>query len=287
MLPDSEYLMGQCDLEGADSWTVAAECAALGDTKMLDDLRAGMKPAKGLCYGYFEPGDYARRPAPEILGCLKQLKLPEWLYPGAKATCHGSSYGSGIPTMIQTILKFSMADLPLDLGTAKPIVLTTEQAKRLQDAFFARYPGVKEWHKKEARNLLTNGFITTSAGHIRRFYGRKAVWKKGIKLADHDTLKEALSSKPQFYTTWATKKALWRLWYDPENRRPDGTLIVEPLICVHDSLLAQWKREDDAFARPKMRLWFQNEVEIAGQKIIIPADGTVGTDWSMKGAEKL
>ena len=283
----NDYLMGQCDLEGADSWTVAVECAALGDQTMLADLKAGLKPAKVLCLLYLFGSDVNRWDRVVIKAKLKETKMEEWLYPGAKSSVHGSSYGMGIPTMISTVLKFSMSDLPLDLGTTKPIVLTTDQARKLQDAFFSRYPGVKLWHAKEARNLLTHGYVTTSAGHTRRFYGRKAVWKKGAKVVDHDTLKEALASKPQFWTTRATKMALLRLWLDPENRREDGTLRVEPLICVHDSLLAQWRKEDDAFARAKMKLWFDNEIEVAGIKLTIPADGQVSTDWSMKPSEKL
>ena len=197
-----------------------------------------------------------------------------------------SSYGMGLPTMIQTVLKYSMADLPLELSDAKPIVLTRDQAKKLQDAFFSRYRGVKLWHAKAKRDLLTKGYLETSAGHTRRFYGRKAERRKGVVEANHETFKEALASGPQFYTTWMSKRALWRLWYDETNRRGND-LIVEPLLLVHDAMVGQWRREDDAWARTKLREWFDNEVEIAGQKVTIPADGQVDDDWSMKKGEKL
>jgi hypothetical protein len=279
--------MGQCDLEGADSWTVAAECAAFGDTTMLDDLKAGLKPAKVLCLLYLLGDQVNQWDRAKIKAKLKEVEQPEWLYPGAKSCVHGSSYGMGIPTMIQTVLKYSMADLPLDLGTAKPIVMETAQARKLQEAFFSRYPGVKLWHEKEKRDLLNKGFVLLPTGHLRRFYGRKAEWKKGVKTACHETLKEALASKPQYWTTRVLKLMVTRLWNDPENRTPEGDLFVWPLMVVHDSAVTQWKRERDEFARRKNREWFQNEVEISGARVVVPADGTVGLDWSMKGAEKL
>ncbi len=63
------------------------------------------------------------------------------------------------------------------------------------------------------------------------------------------------------------------------------SLIVEPLICVHDALVAQALAQDDAFA--KLREWFANDIEVAGLKLVIPTDGAVAGDWSMKPGEKL
>ena len=38
--PDPGYYFFQCDLSGADGWTVAARASQLGDPTMLDDYRA-------------------------------------------------------------------------------------------------------------------------------------------------------------------------------------------------------------------------------------------------------
>lgn len=65
------------------------------------------------------------------------------------------------------------------------------------------------------------------------------------------------------------------------------SLIVEPMICVHDALVAQARVEDDLFARRKLREWFAGEVECAGLKLVIPVDGAVAQDWSMKGGGKI
>jgi hypothetical protein len=41
-LPDEGYWFFQCDLAGADAWTIACWCARMGDRTMLDDLLAGV-----------------------------------------------------------------------------------------------------------------------------------------------------------------------------------------------------------------------------------------------------
>lgn len=281
---------GQQDLKGADSWTVACECAAVGDTTMLDDLLAGMKPAEIMC-AVCEDGVVVNAWERQIIAKrIKELSASDkqrwsWLYPANKSGHHGADYGMAWKTLADTVLKYSMADLPLELTEAKPVVLTRQQAIAILEANHSRYPGLRIWHAKEAKNLMTRGLIETSGGHVRRFYGRKVEISKGRRIACHDTLKEALATKPQWFTTYCIKLALKRLWYVEENREADGSLKVEPLVCVHDSLLSQWKRELRDFARVKLKEWFHNEVEIAGRKIVIPYDGTIGFDWSMKGDE--
>lgn len=289
VVADEGCELGQQDLKGADSWTVAAECAALGDRTMLEDLEAGLKPAQIICL-YTTDGTRVSGWSRTAIKEQIQLRIPtwpSWLYPASKSGCHGAAYGVGWKTLSDTVLKYSMADLPIELGDTKPVALSKDQAETILNANHARYPSLRKWHEKEAKNLLSKGWIETSVGHVRRFYGRKAEISKGRRVVNHNTHHEALAAKPQFYTTYLIKCALARLWYAPENRREDGSLVVEPLMCVHDSLVSQWRKEDREFARAKLREWFSNEVEIAGMKIKVPYDGTIGQDWGMGGAEKL
>jgi hypothetical protein len=193
-----------------------------------------------------------------------------------------SSYGMGIPTVIQTVLRNSMKKLPLRLDEAEPALLTYQQAKDLQGAFLSRYKGIEKWHQKWEKILLTSGTLNTSQGHIRRFYGRKRAFIKGRWVAEPSTLKEALSSYPQFITTYATKRALLACWTDPDNRRPDGTLRSEPIFVVHDSFLSQHRIEDAAWAEAREALWFAAPLEVAGIPFTIPTDFQRGRDWGMK-----
>jgi hypothetical protein len=281
---DPKSSLYQFDLEGADNWTVAAECARLGDNTMLEDLRAGLKPAKILSLIVHLGADKVRGLIRnEIKQELRDAKdMPGWLYPACKAGVHGSSYLMGWVTMGETVLKHSLHTLPLDLSSASPLILKKKNIETIQEAFFSRWKGVKKWHEAVSKNLLDNGYAQTSVGHRRTFMGRKAEYRQGAKLANRETLKEALSTLPQFYTTYATKLALWMLWFDPENRTEDGDLKLEPILCVHDSLLGQAKDVYEEWAKARIKTYFDNEIEIAGIPITIPAEGTIGRDWGMK-----
>ena len=193
-----------------------------------------------------------------------------------------SSYGMGWKTMTEGVLKNSMKHLPTRLEDANPLVLTKQQVEDIQAVFFLRYPGVKRWQNSIEQMVRTTGLIEMSSGHRRRFMGRKVEKRGNQTVVNHETWKEALASAPQFYTTYATKKALHKVYYSPENQAKDGRLHVEPILCVHDSLLTQGKQANRAFASKLMHTAFDNPVMIADSKVTIPAEGTVDTDWYMK-----
>jgi len=141
------------------------------------------------------------------------------------------------------------------------------------------------------------GYLTTqrypatlpaSNGFTRKFFGRNSLKRCEI-------LGEALAHLPQVYTTYATVKAAARLWNDPENRLPKNQLLetsasklrVEPLHQVHDELVVQFKKDDLDWAKSKIKTYFNNEITIAGQRIIIPYDGQYGTNWAMDSKGKV
>jgi hypothetical protein len=95
----------------------------------------------------------------------------------------------------------------------------------------------------------------------------------------HDTVKEFLAHEPQSNTTWATNMAMLNLWNDPENRHPDGSLIIEPLHQVHDALCGQFPIDYTEWARTKIRSYFNNTLTIAGFDVVIPFDGAYGPSW--------
>jgi hypothetical protein len=99
---------------------------------------------------------------------------------------------------------------------------------------------------------------------------------------------EACAEEPQHNTTYATKLAVNALWEDPENNSVESkdsktatqyNLKVQPLHTVHDALIGQFRKEDVSFATAKIRHWFNNSLEIAGQKIVIPFEGAYGESW--------
>lgn len=298
--PGFDYF--QCDLEGADGWTVAAHCARLGDPTMLDDYLAGMKPAKILGLLYWLGSDVNKVSRPdlkwlhdEVFPVVKK-EAGEWLYLGCKRVYHGTDYLMGIPTMQLNVLKDSFKE------SGTPIYIDHADAKQLQTGcMLARYPGVPRWHQWAEATLVSQGTLTSASGHTRIFFGRR--FGSGL----HETVKEFLAHEPQNNTTWATSLALLRLWNDPANRvlevhpfglracdgvlhlwgdrRPaggqwlPGSLLIEPLHQVHDALNGQWPIFLRDWARAKVRTYFQNPITIAGTTLTIPFDGAYGPSW--------
>lgn len=299
---DPGYDFFQCDLEGADGWTVAAHCARLGDRTMLDDYLAKMKPAKIIALLYYL-GPIVNELDRESLKFhhdnsfpIVQKELGKWVYLGSKRVQHGSNYWMGIPTMIMNVVKDSFKE------SGDAIWLEHSVAAFLQRNYFGRYFGIADWHKWSESVLVSKGELVSASGQTRIFFGGRY----GSRL--HDTLKEFLAHEPQANTTYATNLAMLRLWSDPANRivkrvanhlwSGDGTyhyipeqdlnlynrlgpgaLIVEPLHQVHDALCGQWPKFVNQWARPKVKEWFNNTLRIADMDIVIPFDGTWGPNW--------
>lgn len=270
---DPGYDFFQCDLEGADGWTVAAHCARLGDPTMWLDYLAGMKPAKLIALMYWFGAEINCFDRDELKWLHDHIfpiviKLAgKWLYLGCKRVQHGSSYGMGIPTMCLNILKDSFKE------SGTPLYMEQSVARSLQNLFFTRYPGVLTWHNWARVKLVADGKLSSASGQCRLFFGRRF----GPDI--HDTVKEFLAHEPQSNTTWATNMAMLKLWNDPDNRRPDGSLIIEPLHQVHDALCGQWPQTHRDWARAKIKSYFQNTLTIAGREVLIPFDGAYGPSW--------
>lgn len=254
----------QCDLEGADGWTVAAHCAALGDTTMLEDYRYGLKPAKIIASAYTHGAAVMKLSRPDLKPLCNTVDKDGWLYMGCKRVYHGTDYGMQPRTMSDQLLKDSYR------MSGEPIYIPPDVCAKLQQLCLLRWPGILVWHRQCETKLKQTGRLTSAGGHTRHFLGRRD---------DHGTWKEYLADEPQENTTYVTKKALHNLWYDPENRRSDGSLQVEPLLTVHDALCGQFAQADAEWACNKIRQWFAVEIVVAGIKLTIPFDGAYGPSW--------
>lgn len=295
-LADEGYEYFQCDLAGADGWTVAAECAARGDRRMLDDYLFGLKPAKiiallFLCSHYHHNADLAKLKFP-LLHELEpyfaanprnvndwsrdQLKAASkfvtedgpagWLYFTCKRTQHATNYGTGTDTMVDQVLLDSYKVL------GNPVIIPKTDASVLQDLYNIRYPGVKFWQDDCKYKLKhSRGFPeqVDASGHIRKFFGRTT---------DHATYRSWLSHQPQANTTYATNLATEKLWMDPGNRS-GPSLTIQPLHSVHDALCGQWPIWFRDQAQLMVKSYFENPITIAGTTLTIPYDGGYGPSW--------
>jgi len=259
---DEGYYIFQCDLSGADGWTVAANLASLGDRTMLDDYLAGIKPAKVLCYLLRHgAGSLAGKSREEIKQLTKPISSKDWDYFLCKIGQHGTSYLMGPKLLAHQVF----------IQSEGRQSITVIQAEELQRLFSVRYR-VRLWHNSTQMKLNKLPVINSASGFSRRFFGRKG-----------EILGQALAHEPQANTTYATNLAAWKLWNDKENRIASTTghckLRIEPLHSVHDALLGQFRKEDTAWAVNKIKAYFDNEIIIAGIPITIPFEGAYGESW--------
>jgi len=250
----------QCDLSGADGWTVAAHCARLGDPTMLDDLQAGVKIAKVVALMFTDGPEVSYLQRPELKQLTDKVRKDDPIYFGSKCCQHGTNYGMGKVLLSATIF----------VQSEGRVVIPAKDAERLQNLYHRRYPGIRLWHEWVDREVKTKGYLTSASGHRRLFFGRRN---------DHTTLKSAYANEAQENTTYVTNRAALNMWHDKENKRSDGSLRSEPLHQVHDALLGQWRKLDTGWAKERVKYWFDFTIEIAGIPIRIPFEGRYGDSW--------
>lgn len=264
-LADPGYWFFQCDLKGADGWTVAAYSKMCSDSNMLDDYKSGVSPFEVLVLlmkGLKIPVERDELKAE----CKQHVKKDSWERFAMKRVQHGGCYLEGGLTISRNILKDSEGKL----------YLSSTECDKLKDYFFTRYWGIKRWHDWVGRRLSERMVLRAASGQVRQFFGRSV----------QDVLTKAVAFEPQANTTYATNLALRKMWTDPENR--DGKkLIIQPLHTVHDALCGQFPKERTDWAVAKIRSYFNNPIEIAGEIINIPYDGGAGPSWGDTSTIKL
>lgn len=284
-IPDSpDYLFWQVDLSGADAWTVACDLASLGYPTMLDDMLAGVKPALVLYYMLQEyslghdPAHINKLSRTELRGILRDIKRNidalegqvdstgrplDWQYLCCKRVQHGSNYGAA-PQKISEVV-FGDSDGAIDLSV--------RDATLYQHFYKLRY---QTDHRNAAirRRLSESGCLVSACGIRRQFFNIR-----NRREIEDSIVREAAAFEPQANTTWATNKALERLWYDESNRQSTGALHVDPLLQIHDALAGQFRTRDRDWATEKLTTWFNNPFNICGTVINIPAEGKTGPSW--------
>lgn len=261
---DEGHYMFQVDLSGADGLTVAAHSQRLGDVRMMEDYKRGVKPAKVISAMYIRNDrSLASLDSDTLFNVIEETEIPVWLYNAAKAVQHGSSYGMGKITMSGNILKQSWKH------SGEPVHVAPKDCELLQQLFFARYIGVQRWQNWIKTTLAQKSELSCASGHVRRFFGRPN---------DNQTYQAALSHEPQANTTYATNLALHNLWHDAENRNEHG-LIIQPLHQVHDAIVGQFPINREEWAVQKLKDYFSNTLTIAEQELVIPFEGEYGEYW--------
>ena len=265
-LSDDGYYIFQCDLSGADGWTVAAYSAMLGDTSMLDDYRAGIKPYARLALKIVGRPEAEWTDRTALRSYLEGYKLEPIPKLMAKRVQHGGAYLEGGLTISRNVLKDSEGK----------VYISPKEGDALKQWYLTRYWGITKWHNWVSTHLAQRPVLTAASGQVRQFFGRP-----------DDVLTKAVAFEPQANTTYATNLAAYRLWNDLDNRilsnsmgcKENIRLRIEPLHQVHDALIGQFRIEVTTWAVGKIKSYFNNPLTIAGQQITIPFEGAYGNSW--------
>lgn len=263
---DPGYTFFQLDLSGADGWTVAARCADCNDPTMLDDYLAGLKPAKIIAVMKQYGADINKLSRPELIEFIKAHPVDKVLYDVCKVVQHGTNYIMQPRGMAANVLGKSF-----QRSFGKQIIqVNNNQCLELQNLYFLRYPGVKSWHRWVESQLKSGMQLECASGHVRTFFG---------SMRDPATLGAAVAHEPQANTTFATNMAMLNLWLDRENRRADGSLIINLLHSVHDALCGQFPSHMLDWVKPKLKTYFDNPITIGTRTITIPFEAGFGPSW--------
>lgn len=254
----------QIDLKTADGWTIGAECAALGDPRMLNDMRAGFKPANAITLFMLHGAQVNSWPMAQCLETQDKLDKKDWRYKASKIAIWATAYGAGDVLLSETTLEQSWKT------SGELVYISAADFKKVQAAIHSRYPGIRRRMERIKMLLQRDGFLVAASGMRRDFFGSKT---------DHGTQKEAYAFTPAANTAWANGLALLAMWRDPSNIAPDGKRIFRPLLQVHDSVLGQAPVECCEWVASRISSWYNNELLVDGTRFVIPWETCRGSNW--------
>jgi DNA polymerase I-like protein with 3'-5' exonuclease and polymerase domains len=261
----------KADLEGADSWTVAAMLSSLGDNTMMDDLLGGIKPAQALTIAVLfgqhlisAPTEHLRSFLPDFKKAIKAQEAQRGKkrsdYDAMKAVSHGSNYCMGPQNVHETTFKKSNGELYVPVA----------DCRTYQGLYEKRYKGLFKLREKMAALLSSHGYLDAFSGNRRYFYGRR----------DNSTVREMISQLPQAHTTYATNLLLERLYYWKGNRLDNKLVLLhKPINQVHDETNTLFPRTEIERARDIFQKCSYNRIVCWGVEFTIPFEVTYGVNW--------
>jgi len=236
-LPDPGYRIFEADLSGADAQVVAWEA---DDADLKAAFRSGLdvhdKNATDLLGEAYTslPGD----PSDSNFDSTPKGRMRK----KNKAAVHATNYGASARTVAIT------QGWPISQGEA------------FQASWFAKHPGIKQWHRTTEYDLRLHRRTTNR-------FGYRIIWFDRID----GLLPQALAWGPQSTVAFVTFKGAVQL----EKQCP----WVEILLQVHDSLLVQAEIAKVEEVAEELKACLDIPVEIKGRILRIPVDVEVGENW--------
>lgn len=197
-----------------------------------------------------------------------------------KRIVHGTNYVMGAKTFSENIgveiLYETAAKLGLHIVPAPRKHVTTEHtllgfAKSLLELYHRPFPGIRKWYERLRTEIATTGKLVGPLGNTRVFFG-------DIE-KDHKMLRGAVAHQPQNLSVHILNMGMWKV-YKQLVLTSDGKFRLK--AQVHDSLLAQYPKEERSIWVPKMVECMTNPVTINGRVLRIPVEAECGPNWKAK-----
>ena len=261
----------KADLEGADSWTVAAMLVAVGDNRMMDDLLHGVKPAQALAISVLFGKHLISADVQTIKSYMPEFKArikaeeaqrgkKRTTYDATKAVSHGSNYLMGPKTTHENIFKKTDGDLFVPI----------EECRDMQTVYEQRYKGLDKLKERMVNILNSHGYLDSFSGNRRHFVGRR----------DNSTIRQMMSQLPQSHTNYATNTLLERIYHWKGNRVDKSPkLIHEPVNQVHDEINTIFPADRLDQARDIFATCSVNRLTCWGIDYTIPFEANYGVSW--------
>lgn len=164
-------------------------------------------------------------------------------------------------------------------GLAVRIGVSIKEAERIQAAYFGRFPGIKQWHKRVIDEVKRYGSITCPGGFRHLILGRR--W-------DSETHRQAISRIPQGIVAWQNHITFSRLFYELDG------VDFQVLGHIHDAVLFQVREKfaesyvEDGKTKYRLNAEMAGRIEeqtnivwpMHGRAMRIPFEIKTGYNWS-------
>jgi DNA polymerase I len=243
-IPDKGMKFANIDLQQADSRNIGALCwNVLRDPKYLDACESGDLHTSVAKLTYPDRGW-----AGENKRDKEMAEQPYYRHHSLRHMCkmlgHGTNY-LGSPYEMSKHTKIEQSVI-----------------KEFQAIYFSAFPAIQRLHSWIEKEIHERGHLITPFGRKRWFFGRRD---------DRDTLKQAVAHMGQSMTADEMNYAMLALW---------RLNICQILLQAHDSILIQYREEDEPNVIPKALEAMRVPLELeGGRQFVVPVDVQVGWNW--------
>lgn len=147
--------------------------------------------------------------------------------------------------------------------------------KELLEKYHIPFERVRKWYQEIHYEVKTTRKLVSPLGHVRHFFG-------DIE-KDHNMLRSAVAHQPQNLSVEILNIGFWKIYKQMvvAPSKESGLVVGEYRLKaqIHDSILAQYKRDKRDIVVPMMMRLMDNPVEVHGRTLRIPVDAKIGTVW--------